>query len=78
MFLVITSTDVGKICSYTLLGLSCFFGYYFTMWFVPETKDRSLEECIALVQSTRYRRLNKEGKHADLKDQIELSAKLNA
>ena len=48
------------------------------MWFVPETKDRSLEECIALVQSTRYRRLNKEGEHADLKDQIELSAKLNA
>lgn len=77
MFLEITATDFGKIFSYTILGLSCFFGHYFTMWYVPETKDRTLVECVELVQRTRHRRLGKDGKTNEM-EQIELQDKLNA
>ena len=49
LFLVITSTDTGKIISYIILALSCFFAYWFTYMYVPETKDRSLEDCIRMV-----------------------------
>jgi hypothetical protein len=49
VFLVITSTDFGKIISYIILALSCFLAYWFTYMYVPETKDHTLEECVELV-----------------------------
>ncbi len=49
VFLLITSTDTGKIIAYIILALSCFIAYWFTYIYVPETKDRSLEDCIRMV-----------------------------
>jgi hypothetical protein len=54
VFLVITaSSTAGKIGSYLVLGLSCFAAYYFTLRYVPETKDRSVDQCVALVLASR-------------------------
>jgi hypothetical protein len=58
VFLVITATPTGKIGAYLVLGLSCFVAYWFTLWYIPETKDRSLDECVRLTLETRVRRVN--------------------
>lgn len=54
MFLVITaSSPAGKVGSYLVLGLSCFAAHAFTRRYVPETKDRSVDDCVALVLASR-------------------------
>lgn len=59
IFLIITSTEAGKLISYTILGLSCFVAYYFVYLYVPETKGCSLDECVRLVQLTQYYHVGK-------------------
>ena len=72
IFLMITSTQIGKIISYSILGLSCFVAYYFTLYYVPETKDKTLDECVRLVQDTRLHRVSSKSETS-----IQLSEKIN-
>lgn len=68
VFLVATATPVGKVISYLILGLSCFFAYYFTLWYVPETKDRSLDDCVNSMLRTRQHKVGT--------SEVELESKL--
>lgn len=71
MFLVITaSSTAGKIGSYLVLGLSCFAAYYFTLWYVPETKDHSVDECVSLVLATRHARVGSKQSGIELREKI--------
>lgn len=55
IFLQITATDTGKIVAYTILSVSCVITYLFVRRYLPETKDKPIDECVRLVQEARYR-----------------------
>ncbi|CDW76109.1 arabinose-proton symporter [Stylonychia lemnae] len=50
----ITATDLGKIIAYSILAISCFITFLFVQRYLPETKDKPIEECVRLVLQARY------------------------
>eukprot|EP00347_Sterkiella_histriomuscorum_P022858 403336889 len=60
VFLQLTSTDAGKIFTYSLLAFNCLIMYAFVWRFVPETKDRSANENAELVLKCYSQRYNPE------------------
>ena len=46
----VTNGDIGKLIGYSVLVFGNFFAFFFTQRYVEETKDKSIEECVALYQ----------------------------
>eukprot|EP00347_Sterkiella_histriomuscorum_P004532 403360103 len=54
IFLQITATNSGKIIAYSILSISCVITYLFVRRYLPETKDKPIDECVKLVMQARY------------------------
>jgi SP family arabinose:H+ symporter-like MFS transporter len=53
LFLTVTSGPLGKVFAYIILALSCLIVFFFTLRFVPETLNKTNEECIRLVAQSK-------------------------
>ena len=51
-----TSTEIGKMLTYSLLAFNIFVMWAFVYRYVPETKDKSIAECVLLIQNSRGKR----------------------
>ena len=51
VFLSATSTNWGKVISYLIIAIFCLLSYCFVNRYVPETKGKSLKECVHLFMS---------------------------
>ena len=65
VFLSATSTDTGKVISYLIIASFCLVGYCFINKFVPETKGRSLQECVHLFMTPKQIELESQLKIAN-------------
>ena len=54
IYLQVTDGPFGKVAVYAVMALSCIAAFGFTYRFVPETKDRNVEECVNMVMLARY------------------------
>ncbi|CDW83378.1 UNKNOWN [Stylonychia lemnae] len=78
IFLQITQTQTGKIFTYSLLAFNCMVMFFFVWRFVPETKDKSIDECVKLIhhswksKAIRDKINQKEGGLLDNQDHIQL------
>jgi hypothetical protein len=47
---VFNENPMGKVIVYAIMGISCLSAFAFTYRFIPETKDRTAEECVAMIK----------------------------
>ena len=54
IFLQVTSGPLGKVFVYMIMAIICLLTFFFVLRFVPETLGRTNDECVKLVQETKY------------------------
>lgn len=72
VFLVMNETVPGKIASVLFLVASCVVSFFFVYYLVPETKDKSNEECVRLFKGGSPSYVNKINPEED-SEQVQLT-----
>lgn len=60
-FLQLTDGPFGTIFVFAIMGISCLGAFGFTYRYVPETKDRSVDDCVNMVMYARYQPFTGDG-----------------
>lgn len=53
-FPLLSDGPLSRVILYAIMGISCLAAFGFTYRFVPETMDRTLEECVAMVLEAQH------------------------
>jgi hypothetical protein len=63
--------QMGKVIVYVALAISCVIAYMFTYRYIPETKDKTQDECVQMVMYARYYPVSGEGGDEDEEEEDE-------
>jgi len=59
LFLTATNTSLGKIVSYLVIAFIAMLTFFFVFYFIPETKGKTLKECIFMFMAEDQQQIEK-------------------